>query len=192
MPDLRFKHVPAPPDSVDVVFEARRAVPLVPDTQDDCCTRLMERVGFPDRDEAAKWLTFLRALDLVAKHEAGYARTREDVPASALADRFLDGVYLAPEVRDAVATATATETATEEDGDDDRSGATVAADRAGATVAEVFDAVADDVPGYERHKHPESWREVWRGIVERELDWLVLLGELDRTDDGGYVPATGT
>lgn len=168
MAELRFKHVPEPPESVDVVFDARQAVPLVPDTQDDCCTRLMERVGFPERDTAARWLTFLRALDLVAEHEQGYARTREDVPASALADRFLDGVYLAPEVRDAV-----------EAGDD--------SDGEGSTVAEVFDSVDGDVPGYERHKYPESWREVWQGIVERELDWLVLLDVLERTESGAYV-----
>lgn len=160
---MRFKHVPAAPDSVETVFEARRAVPLVPDTQEDCCTRLMERVGFPERDEAAKWLTFMRALGLVAEHERGYARTREDVDAGGLAVAFLDGVYLAPEVRAAVA-----------DADEPLS------------PDAVFDAVSDGVPQYERNKYPRSWREVWGKTVARELDWLVLLGELDRTDDGRY------
>jgi hypothetical protein len=160
---MRFKHVPRPPDSVEVVFESRQAVPLVPDAQDDCCTRLMERVGFPERDEAAKWLTFLRALELVAEHERGYARTREDVPESELAGRFLDGVYLAPAVRDAVA-----------DADEP-----VSADAA-------FDAVADRVPQYERNKYPGNWREVWGETVARELDWLVLFGALETTDDGRY------
>ncbi|NHN41274.1 hypothetical protein G9C85_06435 [Halorubellus sp. JP-L1] len=163
---MRFKHVPRAPASVDRVFEARRAVPLVPDTQDDCCTRLMERVGFPERDEAAKWLTFLRALGLVAEHESGYARTREDVPASALADRFLDGVYLAPAVRDAVANADEP-----------------------ASADAVFDAVASGVPQYERNKYPNSWREVWGDTVARELDWLALLGELEQSDDGRYALA---
>jgi len=163
---MRFKHVPRAPASVDRVFEARRAVPLVPDTQDDCCSRLMERVGFPERDEAARWLTFLRALGLVAEHETGYARTREDLESSELADRFLDGVYLAPAVRDAVASA-----------DGPRS------------ADAVFDAVADGVPQYERNKYPNSWREVWGEIVGRELDWLALLGALERTDDGRYAVA---
>jgi|AntRauTorcE11897_2_1112592.scaffolds.fasta_scaffold03120_6 hypothetical protein len=160
---MRFKHVPAAPESVDRVFEARRTVPLVPDTQEDCCTRLMERVGFPERDEAAKWLTFLRALDLVAKHERGYARTRPDVDAEDLAPAFLDGVYLAPAVHDVVANASEP-----------------------LSAGEVFDAVADDVPEYERNKYPNSWREVWGETVARELDWLVLLGVLARTDDGRY------
>ncbi|MFC6955486.1 hypothetical protein [Halorubellus litoreus] len=160
---MRFKHVPRPPESVDRVFESRQAVPLVPDTQDDCCTRLMERVGFPERDEAAKWLTFLRALGLVAEHERGYARTREDVDPVELAERFLEGVYLAPAVRDAVA----------------------AADEPVSADA-VFDAVADRVPQYERNKYPTNWREVWGETVARELDWLVLFGELETTDDGRY------
>jgi len=163
---MRFKHVPAAPDSVERVFEARRAVPLVPDTQDDCCARLMERCGFPERDEAARWLTFLRALGLVAEHEQGYARTRDDVDAGELAGAFLDGVYLAPAVRDAVADA---------DGP-------VSADAA-------FDAVADGVPQYERNKYPGSWREVWGKTVARELDWLVLLDELRETDGGRYALA---
>lgn len=163
---MRFKHVPRAPASVDRVFEARQAVPLVPDTQDDCCTRLMERVGFPERDEAAKWLTFLRALGLVAEHAQGYARTRDDVDASELADAFLDGVFLAPAVRDAVATAAEP-----------------------VAAGDVFDAVAEDVPQYERHKYPDSWREVWGDTVARELDWLVLFGELERTDDGRYALA---
>lgn len=163
---MRFKHVPRAPETVDRVFEARQAVPLVPDTQDDCCTRLMERVGFPERDEAGKWLTFLRALGLVAEHERGYARTREDVDADALATRFLDGVYLAPAVRDAVASAA-------EPGSADA----------------VFDAVASEVPQYERNKYPNSWREVWGDTVARELDWLVLLGELEAVEGGRYVVA---
>lgn len=160
---MRFKHVPAAPESVDVVFEARRAVPLVPDSQDDCCTRLMERVGFPARDEAATWLTFLRALDLVAEHERGYARTRDDADAEDLAARFLDGVYLAPEVRDAVAEADEP----------------LSADA-------VFDAVAERVPQYERNKYPRNWREVWGETVAHELDWLALLGVLETTADGRY------
>ncbi|WP_323675629.1 hypothetical protein [Halorubellus sp. PRR65] len=160
---MRFKHVPRAPTSVERVFECRRAVPLVPDTQDDCCARLMERVGFPDRDEAAKWLTFLRALGLVAEHERGYARTREDVTADALADRFLDGVYLAPAVREAVASADEP----------------LSADA-------VFESVAEGVPQYERNKYPTNWREVWGDTVGRELDWLALLGELEATDGGRY------
>jgi hypothetical protein len=123
----------------------------------------MERVGFPERDEAAKWLTFLRALGVVAEHERGYARTREDVDANGLVNRFLDGVYLAPAVRDAVANADEP----------------VSADA-------VFDAVASEVPQYERNKYPDSWREVWGDTVARELDWLALLGELDATEDGRY------
>jgi hypothetical protein len=163
---MRFKHVPRPPERVERVFEARQAVPLVPDTQDDCCTRLMERCGFPERDEAAKWLTFLRALGLVAEHERGYARTRADVSADALAGRFLDGVYLAPAVRDAVANVDEP----------------VSADA-------VFDAVASEVPQYERNKYPTNWREVWGDTVARELAWLALLGELEATDDGRYAVA---
>ena len=51
---MRFKVAPEPRD-LAFLGSARRAVPLVPGTVEDCCSRLVERtdVAAPGPDEAA-------------------------------------------------------------------------------------------------------------------------------------------
>lgn len=161
---MRLKPVPAAPDDLDGMWAAREAVPLVPKPEDDCCRRVMDRYGVDARDDARTWLTFLRALGLVAESDRGFHRTRDDPDRVELAARFRDAVYAAREVLDAL-------DAADEPLDRDA----------------VFEAVADIVPEWEKHKDPD-WERTWRERVGRLLDWAALFGLAERVD-GGYRPA---
>ncbi|MFB6080550.1 MAG: hypothetical protein ABEJ81_06095 [Haloferacaceae archaeon] len=159
---MRFKRVPEPPREVGALDDARRAVALVPDPEADCCARLRDRLDLPDRDAARAWLTFLRALSLVDRTGDGYRRTR---PAPNDAERraaFRERVYGVREALDAV----------EADGP--------------RTAGEVADRLRDRVPAWERNRDPD-WEASWRERTRRLLDWTVLLGLADRTDEGYVV-----
>jgi hypothetical protein len=157
----RFKLVPEPPDSVERIAEAQRAVPLVPGTEDDCCARLVRRLDFPSRDVARTWLTFLRALELAEERDAGFVRLSREPTREYLQGRLLDRVYGAQEVLDAL-------------GDEPRD------------ADAVFERFEERVPEWEHRKDPSGWRETWRERVGYLLDWLVLLDIAERRD-GGYV-----
>jgi hypothetical protein len=157
---MRLKPVPAAPADVDGLWAAREAVPLVPRPEDDCCARVMDRHGVASRDEARTWLTFLRALGLVAERDGSFYRTREEPGRAELAGRFREHVYAAREVLEAL------------DGADEPRHAPA-----------VFAAVEDVVPQWERHKDP-AWERTWRRRVSRLLDWAVLFGLAERVDDG--------
>ena len=159
---MRFKLLPEPPESLALVAEAQRAVPLVPGSEDDCCARLMRRAGFPARDVSRTWLTFLRALELARETDAGFVRASTDPTPDHLRDAFRRRAYGAREVLDSLAT------------DEPR------------TVAEVFEAFEGRVPTWETHRAAENWRDVWRERVGRLLGWAVLL-DLAEERDGGYV-----
>lgn len=154
---MRVKLVPAAPDTLETVDRARAAVPLVPGGAADCCSRIMDRIDIPARDEARVWLTFLRGLELVAEGPGGFVRTREEVD---LASAFRAGVYGADEVI-----------------------GILEANPGPMTVDDVL--AAFTIPAWERHRHqdPET---VWRERLGDLLDWLVLLGEARRSN-GGYV-----
>ncbi len=158
---MRFKLVPAPPEELEAVFEARRAVPLVPGTEDDCCARLVGKMGFPSRDVARTWLTFLRALELAQEGPAGFTRTRTDASRDTLARAFRTRVFGAAEVLSSLE----------------------AADEP-LTGAETFERFRHRVPQWERHKNPDTWEDVWGERIERILEWAVLLGLAERTDAG--------
>ena len=160
---MQFKLVPPAPGSLDDLEVARRAVPLVPAGEDDCTERLLGRLDLPSRDVARTWLTFLRALDLATETDRGFRRVQAEPTPEELRRRLLDRVFLARDVRDAVAAV----------------GEPVTADAA-------FDAVRDRVPPWERHKNPRTWESVWRDRVADLLAWLVLVGLVERRD-GGYV-----
>jgi hypothetical protein len=163
---MRLKPVPPAPEDLDRLWAARRGVPLVPGSEDDCCARIRDRLGLAGRDEARTWLTFLRALDLAEETSTGYARTREEVDPAALARRFESGVFAAREVLDAVA-----------------------ADDQPVGLDAVFEAVEGVVPRWERQKGP-GWRDRWRERVARILAWAALLGLVERVD-GGYRATDG-
>ncbi|WP_202614482.1 hypothetical protein [Halostella litorea] len=156
---MRFKQVPAPPASLDALADYRRAVPLVPGSEDDCCARLQRRTDVATRPDARTWLTFLRALELVEETDDGYARTRRDADPTDLADAFRERVFGAREVLSALG-----------DGPVD--------------AAEAFEAVRPAVPQWERHRNPGTWEADWRERVERLLAWGVLLGLAERTGEG--------
>jgi hypothetical protein len=158
---VQFKLVPDPPGSLDAVAAAQRAVPLVPDSEDDCCARLARRLDLPSRDDGRTWLTFLRALELATRTDSGYRRTRTDPAPDHLRRAFEANVFAVDAVLDALDAETA------------------------RTGEEVFASVESDVPEWERHRD-EEWRDVWRGRVETILGWAVLLG-LAAERDGGYV-----
>lgn len=158
---MQFKPVPAPPDSLGFLEEARATVPLVPKSEHDCCGRLMDRTSVDVRGDAETWLTFLRALELVAEHDRGYARTRTAFDHEAVAEAFEERVFAADAVLDALRS-------TDEPLD----------------VDAVFREVEDVVPRWERDRHPD-WRDVWRDRVADLLEWAVLLDLAERSD-GGY------
>lgn len=158
---MKVKHVPAAPDSLEYVETAQRTVPLVPGSQDDCCARMLDRTDLVSRDEAATWLTFLRGLGLVERGQTGYSRVRREPDRDYLREAFRDGVFGAEAVRDALA-------------DADRP----------LTADEAFERVRDAIPEWERHKNPITWVDVWTETVGNVLDWLVLLGLAETTEEG--------
>jgi hypothetical protein len=154
---VRFKRVPDPPRDIGRLDRARRAVPLVPDPEADCCARLRERLDLPDRDAARAWLTFLRALELVERTDRGYRRVRPAPGDGAVREAFEERVYGAREALDAVAA----------DGP--------------LTASEAFDRLRDRVPAWERARSPD-WAASWRERTRRLLDWAALLGLVERRD----------
>jgi hypothetical protein len=156
---VQFKVVPPAPDSIEALETVRRAVPLVPRSETDCCARVMDRAGVPARDEAKEWLTFMRALGVVAEAERGYHRTRDPVDPDRLAAAFRERVYGVDALLDAL-------------------------DAVGPCSADAaFERFADAVPSWERRRHADPER-VWRERVRRLLDWAVLLGLAERGPDG--------
>ncbi|MEF8843119.1 MAG: hypothetical protein V5A62_16090 [Haloarculaceae archaeon] len=158
---MKYKIVPPAPDSVGTLETARRAVPLVPRSEEDCCARVMDRAGVPARNEAKRWLTFMRALGLVAEAERGYHRTREPLETDRLTAAFRERIYGVEELLDAL------------DAEEP------------VSVGGAFEWIADAVPAWERARHAD-WERVWHGRVGRLLEWAVLFGLAERAD-GGYV-----
>lgn len=160
---MRYKVIPGPGDQ-NLLHAVSDAVPLVPGSVEDCCTRIRDRTAVPSREEAREWLTFCQALGLVAETDRGYHRVRDPPDDEALATAFEENVFGAREVLDALDTA---------DGPLDVSGA--------------FEAVSHVVPRWERNRDPD-WEIEWRGRVSRLLEWGVVFGHLERTGEG-YRPA---
>lgn len=156
---MKFKLIPPAPDSVDAVRAAQRAVPLVPDSEDDCCARLMRRCDFPSRDVARTWLTFLRALELVEETPSGFRRLDREPTREHLRDALCRRAYLAAPLLDALADGPLS--------DDD-----------------LLAVVRDLVPTWEHHKEPTRWEEIWTARARDTLEWLRLVGLAERTPDG--------
>ncbi|MFB6221277.1 MAG: hypothetical protein ABEH90_07540 [Halolamina sp.] len=162
---MRLKPLPPVPDAgLDAVAAAQQAVPLVPGSENDCCARLMRRRGFESRDVARTWLTFLRALELAEGTDSGFKRTDRDPTPENVRASFLNRVYGAEEALTALRD-------TEEP----------------LPPAAAFERLRGTVPGWERHKQ-RGWEDAWEERVGDLLDWLVLLGLAERTDDG-YIAA---
>lgn len=156
---MQFKLVPEPPENLEFVAEAQRAVPLVPGSEDDCCARMMDRTDLTERDAARTWLTFLRALGLAEEKSSGFARIRRDPEPEYLHEQFRENVFGVPAVLGIL------EEAEEK-----------------LSAEEVFEEFKDEVPTWEHHKNPNSWEEIWGERVGYLLDWAVLLGIVEEVD----------
>jgi len=148
----------------DLLRAVTQAVPLVPGSVEDCCTRIRDRTALDSREEAREWLTFCRALGLVRETDRGYYRVRDPPDGEALAAAFEENVFGARELLDAL----------------DAADEPLSAEAA-------FAAVRDAVPRWERGRDPD-WESEWRGRVRRLLEWGVAFGHLERTG-GGHRPA---
>lgn len=155
---MRYKVAPEPRD-LEFLEAAQRAVPLVPETVDDCCARLIDRTEISARDDAREYLTFLEALELVAETPRGYERERAGPERSALADAFERRVFGTSELLDALA----------ESGQ--------------LTADEAFDRLREHVPRWERERRAD-WEREWRERTERLLEWAVVFGLATGGGDG--------
>ena len=164
---MRFKVVPEPrPQSF--LREATLALPLVPGTEDDCCARLMADADVDSRDAAREWITFLRALGLVAESDGKYYQTRANPSDAELARAFRERVH---PVVDLLAVLDAAE----------------AAGETPLSTREAYERVRERVPRWERSRRTD-WEDVWLERVDRALDWAVTFGLAVRAE-GGYRPA---
>lgn len=158
---MRIKIVPDPPDDPSTIRRMQRAVPLVPDSEEDCCARLMARFDIPSPDEARAWLTFLRGLGLVEEHTRGFARTRRTPDRAFLVDALRNDIYGVEEILAILEQA----------------------DRPIPTET-VFERFEQHVPPWERHRDPGSWQTRWCDRVADLLEWLVLFDLVERTETG--------
>jgi hypothetical protein len=160
---MRYKVVPAPANR-SLLTDVHEALPLVPGSVEDCCTRIRDRTSVPSRDEAREWLTFATALGLAAETERGYHRVRDPPDDDTLTDNFRKGIFGVEEVLAAL-------------GDAD----TPLDDSA------VFESVRDIVPRWERNRYAD-WESEWTERVGLLLLWCEVF-ELCARSDGGYVLA---
>jgi len=160
---MRYKVAP-PARSLSFLRTAREAIPLVPDSEADCCRAIQTATDVSDRETAREYLVFLHALGLVAENDRGYYRTRAKSDRADLATTFEESVFgvdvllaaLDPEPMDADA---------------------------------AFDALRDEIPRWERERHSD-WEAVWRARVTDLLEWAATFGLAEKTADG-YRQTTG-
>ncbi|MDS0259583.1 hypothetical protein NDI56_09280 [Haloarcula sp. S1CR25-12] len=157
----RYKVAP-PARSVEFLETARAAIPLVPDSEADCCGAIRRATGVADRETAREYLTFLRALGLVAESDRGYHRTREDLDRDSVAAAYRERVFLVAELLDAVAVRP-------------------------RSAESAFEAVRDEIPNWERQRDPD-WERHWLERVDRLLAWAVLFDCLAVENDR-FAPA---
>lgn len=164
---MRHKPIPAPPDDLAAVDAARRAIPLVPVSAEDCAARLLartgDRLGLRSHEAAGEWLAFLRALGLVERTDGRLRRPRDGPGRDELAAAFRERVYGARELLDAL----------------DAADGPLDADAA-------FERLREPVPAWERHRRPDPEAH-WRERTRRLCGWATLLGLAERVD-GGYRP----
>ncbi|WP_410766918.1 hypothetical protein [Haloferax sp. DFSO60] len=159
---MRRKPVPPAPESLDRLEDAHSGVPLIPGSEDDCCSRIADRLDV-SRDEGRDWLVFCQSLGLAREASRGFERIRDEQSTGDLRDAFVEHVFGAREAIEIL-------------GDDPQS------------TDEIFEQFEQYVPRWERHRDPEGWELRWRTRVERLLEWAVLF-ELAEKQESGYVVA---
>ncbi|KAA9398398.1 hypothetical protein Har1130_04315 [Haloarcula sp. CBA1130] len=158
---MRYKVAP-PARSRSFLETARDAIPLVPDSEADCCRAIQTATDVSDRETAQEYLVLLQALGLVAESDRGYYRTRADLGDAALAPAFEDSVFgidvlLAALGSEPVDTDTA------------------------------FGALRDEIPRWERERHTD-WEAVWQKRTANLLEWAALFGLAEKTANGYRQP----
>lgn len=152
---MRFKPLPEPA-SVERLWALQAAVPETPDSESSCCARLVAATEIERESEAADWLVFLRALELVETVDGRYRRRsgngNTNTDTESLREAFRSRVYLAEEVLTTLKNA-----------------------ENSPSPRRVFDSITTATH--------ESEAEALRRI-ERLLEWAVVLGVVDRTHDG--------
>lgn len=161
---MRFKAVPPPPETLDGLEAAWKAIPLVPEGEAGCCQRLASRIERVDLDEARQWVAMMRALDIVERTETGYVRVRPLPEATVLGTRFRENVFGVDEIISHLA------------------------ESGPASPEDCFEAIEEVIPQWERNRNPGTWRTVWARRVQYVLDWGVLFGNFAQ-DQAGYRPA---
>jgi hypothetical protein len=160
---MRYKVAP-PARSRSFLRTAREAIPLVPDSEADCCRAIQTATDVSDRETAQKYLVFLQALGLVAESDRGYYRTRTDPERADLAAAFEESVFGADVLL-------------------------VALDPEPIDADVAFDTLRDEIPRWERERHTD-WEAVWRARVTNLLEWAATFGLAEKTADG-YRQTTG-
>jgi hypothetical protein len=143
---MRYKVAP-PPRSLSDLQQIRRAIPLVPDDELDCCLSIQRAADIDDREQARQYLTFLRALDLVATDTRGYYRTQDEFDIKRINTAYQDNVFLVVELCTAAT------------GDPN----------------EAFEAIRGEIPRWERERHCD-WEDVWRERVWNIIKWGQTFG----------------
>ncbi|ARS88492.1 hypothetical protein [Natrarchaeobaculum aegyptiacum] len=87
---MKFKPVPEPPDALEGLERVVHTVPARSVAVDDCCAHLVAKTDLETREEAAAWLTFLRALELVDEGREGYYRLEGASSSDGVDDRGTD------------------------------------------------------------------------------------------------------
>lgn len=154
---MRYKIVPEP-RSVEFLRDVQAALPLVPGSVEDCCSRIRDRTDLESRDEAREYLTFAQAHGLAAEGDRGFRRTRAEPSEGELTERFVASVFGAREVVESV-------------------------DSEPKSVEETFEEIRVLVPQWERDRHSD-WEAEWVDRTERLLDWAVEFGLVERTGRG--------
>lgn len=158
---MRYKIVP-PARDVAFLHAVSDALPRVPNSVEDCCTRIRDRTDVPSRDRAREYLTFCQALGLAAEVDGAFYRPQERQDDEALAEHFIETVFGAREVIDAV----------NDDGP--------------RTADDCFEtAVEPLVPRWERNQAGD-WEATWRERTARLCEWAVVFGLAEAVDGGGF------
>jgi len=171
---VRFKPVPEPPADLAFVETVHRALPATAGDVDDCCAHLVAETPVEDRDAAATWLTFLRALELAAEESGRFRRREPNASGDAVDPGALDRDRLGRAFRDRV------------DGADAVCDALEKADEP-PTVDEVVERLRDGRSSDGRRPRGDRVDPERTG---RLLEWAVLLGLAERAGDGYRVALT--
>jgi hypothetical protein len=107
----------------------------------------------------------MQALGLAAESERGFHRVRGDVTVAELNAAFVENVFGARELVEALRAS------------DDP-----------LTADEGLGVLREEIPQWERARYPD-WEEEWRERIERLLAWATVFGLADSTD-GGYRATT--